>query len=258
MTGDRQARKKKSAAKIEAGNVTELLRLANHLHRVPRDPMLRKMQLLDGLVAMSAADGGACAVLHDDGGPVPVVLSVASGNGSPRKRAARRARGARGDRGGFHEHPEQAELVGRISNVVRRDGRRRKADVDGSHSITAVVRLDGGGIYGGVTLVRRADGKAFEAEQRAMIELFHQEMGWVYELDLPLASPEVGSLPPRARETLQYLLAGLGEKEIAARLELSHNTVHHYVKQLYRHFVVSSRSELLARWVREDGPTSHR
>ena len=36
---------------------------------------------------------------------------------------------------------------------------------------------------------------------------------------------------------------------LAARLSLSPNTVHHYIKAIHRHFRVSSRSELLARWV---------
>ena len=74
-------------------------------------------------------------------------------------------------------------------------------------------------------------------------------MAWVYEADLLLASPDALSLSPRQRQTLQHLLDGSGEKQIAARLGVSPHTVHHYVKVLYRHFDVSSRSELLARWV---------
>jgi DNA-binding CsgD family transcriptional regulator len=50
---------------------------------------------------------------------------------------------------------------------------------------------------------------------------------------------------------LQLLLAGHSEKEVARRLGVSRNTVHHYVKAIHRHFRVSSRSELLARWVRK-------
>src|SRR5437588_12735 len=75
---------------------------------------------------------------------------------------------------------------------------------------------------------------------------------WVYGFDLPLASPEVASLPPRQRQTLQLLLAGHGEKQAASQLQVSTNTVHHYVKAIYRHFGVNSRSELLAKWVKGD------
>jgi DNA-binding CsgD family transcriptional regulator len=59
-------------------------------------------------------------------------------------------------------------------------------------------------------------------------------------------------LSPRMRQTLERLLAGDSEKEIAVRLGLSHHTVHVYVKTLYRRFDVCSRGELLARFVRKD------
>lgn len=45
------------------------------------------------------------------------------------------------------------------------------------------------------------------------------------------------------------LLAGDSEKQIAFHLKLSPNTIHTYVKSLYRQFKVSSRGELLARFV---------
>jgi DNA-binding NarL/FixJ family response regulator len=56
-------------------------------------------------------------------------------------------------------------------------------------------------------------------------------------------------LSPRLRETLEFLLRGESEKQIAARMELSKHTVHEYVKALYKRFSVSTRAELLARWV---------
>jgi DNA-binding CsgD family transcriptional regulator len=59
-------------------------------------------------------------------------------------------------------------------------------------------------------------------------------------------------LRPRERETLACLVRGLSEKEAAASLALSPNTVHHYVRGLYRAFGVSTRTELLARFVSAD------
>lgn len=58
------------------------------------------------------------------------------------------------------------------------------------------------------------------------------------------------ALSPRLRQTLQCLLAGDSEKQIAAKLEVSRHTVHVYVKGLYRRFGASSRAELLSKWVR--------
>jgi DNA-binding NarL/FixJ family response regulator len=56
-------------------------------------------------------------------------------------------------------------------------------------------------------------------------------------------------LSPRLRQTLDRLLAGDSEKQIAKSLDLSQNTVHVYIKELYRRCEVGSRGELLSRFV---------
>jgi DNA-binding NarL/FixJ family response regulator len=57
-------------------------------------------------------------------------------------------------------------------------------------------------------------------------------------------------LPPRLRRTLKLLLSGHSEKRVARELNLSPHTVHEYVKDLYIHFAVSSRAELMAKWIK--------
>ena len=56
-------------------------------------------------------------------------------------------------------------------------------------------------------------------------------------------------LAPRVRQTLQYLLEGDSEKQIALKIGISQHTVHVYVKSLYKTMNVSSRGELLAKFV---------
>jgi LuxR family maltose regulon positive regulatory protein len=60
-----------------------------------------------------------------------------------------------------------------------------------------------------------------------------------------------GTLPEELSErelTVLRLLAGdLSEREIAAELYLSFNTVHSHVKSIYRKLGVSSRAEAVAR-----------
>lgn len=225
---------------IETARVTKMLRLMNRLHRMPRDPALRKRELLDGMSAMVSADGGACAVLHVNGDPSPRVLSATMSR-RPGRRPTTESTDA---------------LMARITAAVHRASRRRRdpwTHADDSE-ITTVVRIGRHDTFGGLTLTRRRGQRGFDRHDHLIVDAFHSEVSWVYELDLPLASPQVVQLAPRARETLQFLLAGMSEKEVADRLKLSPNTVHHYVKQLYRHFDVSSRSELLAQWVRKDPP----
>ena len=65
----------------------------------------------------------------------------------------------------------------------------------------------------------------------------------------PPPGADLTGLRPRLRQTLERLLAGDSEKQIAIRLGLSRHTVHVYVKGLYRHFQVNSRGELLSKFV---------
>jgi DNA-binding CsgD family transcriptional regulator len=85
------------------------------------------------------------------------------------------------------------------------------------------------------------------ARQRRLVRLFHAELTRHLGRSIVLdpADPFAG-LQPRLRRTLDSLLEGDGEKQVAARLGLSRNTVHEYVKALHRHFDVSSRAELMA------------
>ena len=62
---------------------------------------------------------------------------------------------------------------------------------------------------------------------------------------------ELNRLPPRLRQTMRSLLAGDSEKQAAAKLGVSPHTVHVYVKSLYKRYQVSSRGELLSKWVRK-------
>jgi DNA-binding CsgD family transcriptional regulator len=54
-------------------------------------------------------------------------------------------------------------------------------------------------------------------------------------------------LSPRQREVLECLKKGMSEKEVAAKLGLSRNTVHEYVTGIHKRLGVHSLGELLAK-----------
>ena len=60
----------------------------------------------------------------------------------------------------------------------------------------------------------------------------------------PAPGGSMEKLTSRQRQVLQLLLGGSSRKEIAAAIDRSEHTVHDHVKQLYRHFDVTSRGEL--------------
>ena len=87
------------------------------------------------------------------------------------------------------------------------------------------------------------------ARKRRLVAMFCSMLGEQVRDGQPV-SPGGPPLSPRQRETLDLLLAGNAEKQIATRLSISQHTVHVYVKSLYKRFGVNSRPELLAKWVR--------
>jgi DNA-binding CsgD family transcriptional regulator len=52
------------------------------------------------------------------------------------------------------------------------------------------------------------------------------------------------------RQVLGCLLEGDSDKQAAARLRVSRYTVNQYVKLIFTHFNVTTRGELLARWIK--------
>ncbi len=57
-------------------------------------------------------------------------------------------------------------------------------------------------------------------------------------------------LTPRQRQTLDLLLEGLSEKQVAQQLGLSKATIHDYIVKLHKHFDVQSRGELLSYFIK--------
>ena len=59
-------------------------------------------------------------------------------------------------------------------------------------------------------------------------------------------------LTPRNREVLSLVMAGLGNREIAVRLDLQYQTVRNYVSQMYRKLNVKKRTGLVM-WAVQNG-----
>ena len=66
------------------------------------------------------------------------------------------------------------------------------------------------------------------------------------------------ALSPREREVLDHLAQGYLYKEIAARLAISYDTVHTYVRRIYEKLQVHSRTEAVAKHLTRNGPRPSR
>lgn len=115
----------------------------------------------------------------------------------------------------------------------------------------------------GLVLVRPLGEKDFLPRHRTLAQAVATEVRTL--IGGPLArfdEPSPAALPPRTRQVLRCLLEGDADKQVASRLGLTRHTVNQYIKVVFHHFGVSSRTELLARWIRRGwgngspGPTT--
>ncbi|HEV8670604.1 MAG TPA: LuxR C-terminal-related transcriptional regulator [Candidatus Limnocylindria bacterium] len=60
------------------------------------------------------------------------------------------------------------------------------------------------------------------------------------------ANPSNRLPPPRQQDVLDFLVRGMTNKEIAARLGISERGVKHHVSRLFVFYKVASRAELIA------------
>jgi DNA-binding CsgD family transcriptional regulator len=105
-----------------------------------------------------------------------------------------------------------------------------------------------------ISVHRAIRAPGFGRRQRQLVQLLQQETARLIGTALAApGEPSLLALSPRLRQTLVSLLEGDGEKQTAARLGLSRPTVHQYVGQLYRHFGVNDRAELLSLFLRRSG-----
>lgn len=109
--------------------------------------------------------------------------------------------------------------------------------------ILAMSVVPGGSIICSLELFRPWGAPRFTVRERTLVQLLHEELA----RDFRAAHAEHGRLSPRQRQVLALLQRGMGEKQIAAELDVSPHTVHDYVKALYRAHAVQSRAELLAK-----------
>jgi len=104
--------------------------------------------------------------------------------------------------------------------------------------------------------VHRAVGEpVFRPRERRLLSLLHDQFAVL--VGGPLASAgevALAGLSRRPREVLDLLLRGMTEQETADEMGLSKATVHEHAGRVYKHFGVTSRAELLSRFIGRAAP----
>jgi DNA-binding CsgD family transcriptional regulator len=98
--------------------------------------------------------------------------------------------------------------------------------------------------------VRADDDAPFDRRASKLIHYLLLELSPHLGRSLATSRDPVARLSPKLRQTLDALLDGDGEKQVAARVGVRPATVREYVQALYRQFGVNSRAELMAYFLR--------
>lgn len=94
------------------------------------------------------------------------------------------------------------------------------------------------------------DSRPFGVHHCLHVSLFHDHiLSRLHCNTAAVDTPRPSQLSPRQQLTFSMLLSGDSEKQIAAKLDRSRHTVHMHVKAIYRALKVSSRAELLSRFL---------
>src|SRR5262245_1812243 len=250
------------------GDVRAALRLVGECRDLGYDPRGWGRHLYEGLCRLTGTRVGVGGELRTPGrGAAGELVALVDAGLGPAERAAiadfvlHR---------GFGGHPVSSVLDGWAGRVVVRTRRQLVPDRDWyrslcyelfhrperrDHCLVSPHRLPDGALNL-ITLHRDAGGRDFSPRERRLLLLAHDEVGRLMGPVLVRADDPYSParLPPRVREALDCLLDGDSEKQAAARMGLSRETVHQYVKALYRHYQVASRAELLARVLRRPNP----
>jgi len=146
----------------------------------------------------------------------------------------------------------------RISTIVRREVMPDDVwpvvgkdfhDQGFSEFLMSMYPLGAGG-HSTLALYGRVGREPFSTRAGQLVEIVMRNIGWIHRAGGEISAGRTAiSLTPREREVLLFLLRGDSQKMIASKLGISHHTVGDYLKQLHRHFNVSSRGELLGRFI---------
>ncbi|MCP3100044.1 LuxR C-terminal-related transcriptional regulator [Myxococcus sp. K15C18031901] len=249
-------------AHLRSSHVRELVRLINETHELPAGPGARPRHLLSGICRILGSDAAVCVREEDfrPEGTGAFTATVLAGWGTDRLSAVQSLQ-----RMGSACNPAIRALMrrrpapGSVVTAMRRDlvGDRAWYSAPYVEHHLLPTGLDDSvysgrwserpGVVQGIGIHRGRSGRRFDAAERELLNLFHSEC-WALlgPVEQDGDRPQADRLSPRERQTLTLLLQGLGDKDIAARMEISRFTVNQYTKSLYKHFGVRSRAALLA------------
>ena len=238
--------------RLHLSHVRRIFGLIGELRELGSDPRVWRPHLLRGLVKIVPADLIVSSEVHFRTTSNAATLKVIDVGWM---------RESGGEGGEIIQIRDEREERPETYWVIIRGSAERAAAVDQIVPIVPKTKLRGGrsfllsqcplphlGAVDQLGLHRYDTARPFTNVEHKLVRLFHVELARLWRADaLKKAADPTAALPPRLSQTLEGLLGGSSEKQIAFALGLSTHTVHNYIRALHRRYDVTSRAELLAK-----------
>lgn len=258
---------------LRTHQVSGLVRLLNEAHSLPVDGDARQRHLISGLMGLLHATVGGCVTDCDflpggRGSFAAVVLEGWDDTTLPSLQVLTRTGSAfnPGLRMLMQRCPEmpwsamaatRAELVDDREWYGSEYVEHYFAPTHLGDALYTCIRMDEPSVVQGLGFYRARNERPFDEADRNLVQLFHVECRSMLGAPAQAVDQALRArLSPRESQTLELLLRGLMDKEIADHLGISPFTVNQYTKSIYRRFRVHSRAALIARLLSSQSPAA--
>ncbi len=251
---------------LPESDVRAMVRLLAEVAVTPGGVMEQKRRLVEGIAELTGADLWLWNVTRFEVGKAPAAISIMHNLSEQQITTLAHESYSNPD----DEYHIRANLLcesrDHWTRTVRRVMRPFECDasviyqkfskaIDCSESmLTAYPIPKHPGVFSCTGLHRCKGRGPFTMRETRILHILTGEVGWLHEMGMPgTDGQEVSVMRPRLQTVLALLMDGQPPKRIAVHLDLSVHTVRGYIKEIYRHFGVGSRAELLRRFMVGDG-----
>jgi DNA-binding CsgD family transcriptional regulator len=243
-----------------------MVRLIAEVVTVPGNHAKKKRFLMDGLCRLIGADAWCWTLSCQRDPDKPQIYASFLNGGLSEERLAKVLQAI--------EHPDMVPIAAKFFNEVKEKQyhltrlrfqitNRNQYEPSGAHlawkaanigpTIMSLRPLDARS-SSVVAFYRCYDRDEFTVRESRMAHIILTEVAWLHEQGWPEdRGVDVPKLSKRRRLTLNLLTLGQHRKQIASNLGISVHTAQGYIKDVYRHFHVSSQGELMSRFLQGNG-----
>ena len=249
---------------IPESDAAAMLQLLSDIAPMDGPMPAKRCALMDGLVRLTEADAWGWIISRaEDRSDLPAVGAFLTG-GMDDQQVARYAQIMQDRDYTPVEYPALNKLRRTHSHFTRTwdelvtpeqwygPANRHIIDALGFEHVLYSVRVfDDDGYFSGISLKRKKGKPNFGLRERRITHLLTGIVTWLHwDPNLASVTKEIRPLPPHLRTILILLVNPRNSVvDIASRLGIKESTAKEYAQNLYRHFNVKNRNELLARFL---------